>query len=171
MNPLSGFPSNRVRPRLHGHVRDPEDVTARYPIGEVVFFRSAFALIPPLGWLVWQRDLINSVPNEEPRRPFQAGIHRHVADVSEFYGALLPAAPGCHRDRLCVAPHRSGARGLVLKEKVRAYRWTAVGIGFVGVLIMLSPYLSPGCSPAASHPDRRSAPLRRWPAHTAPPEP
>ena len=33
---------------------------------------------------------------------------------------------------------------LLLKETVRAYRWTAVGIGFVGVLIMLSPYLKLG---------------------------
>jgi drug/metabolite transporter (DMT)-like permease len=33
---------------------------------------------------------------------------------------------------------------LLLKETVRAYRWTAVGIGFVGVLIMLSPYLKIG---------------------------
>jgi drug/metabolite transporter (DMT)-like permease len=33
---------------------------------------------------------------------------------------------------------------LVLKETVRVYRWSAVGIGFVGVLIMLSPYLDVG---------------------------
>src|SRR3712207_3237253 len=32
---------------------------------------------------------------------------------------------------------------LLLKEKVRAYRWTAVAVGFVGVMIMLSPYLTP----------------------------
>jgi drug/metabolite transporter (DMT)-like permease len=33
---------------------------------------------------------------------------------------------------------------VILKETVRAYRWTAVVLGFVGVLIMLSPHLSSG---------------------------
>ena len=33
---------------------------------------------------------------------------------------------------------------LVLKERVRIYRWSAVTIGFVGVLIMLSPHLGAG---------------------------
>lgn len=31
---------------------------------------------------------------------------------------------------------------LVLKERVRAYRWSAVSIGFVGVLVMLWPHLN-----------------------------
>jgi drug/metabolite transporter (DMT)-like permease len=33
---------------------------------------------------------------------------------------------------------------LVLKERVRVYRWTAVAIGFVGVIVMLWPYLDIG---------------------------
>jgi drug/metabolite transporter (DMT)-like permease len=33
---------------------------------------------------------------------------------------------------------------VVLKETVRGYRWTAVGIGFGGVLIMLAPHLGEG---------------------------
>ncbi len=33
---------------------------------------------------------------------------------------------------------------LILKERVRIYRWSAVTIGFVGVLIMLSPHLGAG---------------------------
>ena len=33
---------------------------------------------------------------------------------------------------------------LLLRETVRAYRWTAVGVGFLGVLIMLSPRLGAG---------------------------
>jgi drug/metabolite transporter (DMT)-like permease len=31
----------------------------------------------------------------------------------------------------------------MLKERVRIYRWSAVGIGFVGVLVMLAPHLDP----------------------------
>src|SRR5215475_8178670 len=29
---------------------------------------------------------------------------------------------------------------LILKEQVRVYRWSAVAVGFVGVLVMLWPY-------------------------------
>jgi len=36
-------------------------VSASYPTGELVFFRSAFALVPLLAWLAWQGDLINAV--------------------------------------------------------------------------------------------------------------
>ena len=35
---------------------------------------------------------------------------------------------------------------LVLKETVRIYRWTAVAVGFVGVLIMLAPHLAAGAA-------------------------
>jgi drug/metabolite transporter (DMT)-like permease len=33
---------------------------------------------------------------------------------------------------------------VVLKEKVRVFRWTAVGIGFIGVIVMLVPHLDIG---------------------------
>ena len=33
---------------------------------------------------------------------------------------------------------------LILKERVRAYRWSAVVIGFFGVIVMLTPYLDLG---------------------------
>ena len=36
-------------------------VSADYPTGELVFFRSAFALVPLIVWLAWQGDLINAV--------------------------------------------------------------------------------------------------------------
>src|SRR5215467_2881284 len=38
---------------------------------------------------------------------------------------------------------------LILKEKVRAYRWSAVVAGFCGVVVMLWPYLDIGALVAA----------------------
>src|SRR5262249_21298177 len=32
---------------------------------------------------------------------------------------------------------------LLLQERVRVYRWSAVGIGFLGVIVMLAPHLDP----------------------------
>ena len=36
-------------------------VSAAYPTGELVFFRSAFALVPLLAWLGWQGDLVEAI--------------------------------------------------------------------------------------------------------------
>ena len=36
-------------------------VSADYPTGEIVFFRSAFAIVPLIAWLAWRGDLVNSV--------------------------------------------------------------------------------------------------------------
>jgi drug/metabolite transporter (DMT)-like permease len=38
----------------------------------------------------------------------------------------------------------------ILKERVRIYRWSAVSIGFIGVLVMLAPYLDISRSAAAT---------------------
>lgn len=56
---------------------------------------------------------------------------------------------------------------LVLKERVRIYRWSAVTIGFVGVLIMLSPISAP--VPISSDRVRPSAPRSASPAPSARP--
>ena len=45
----------------------------------------------------------------------------------------------------------------VLKERVRVYRWSAVAVGFVGVVVMLWPHLdlaryTSGATTAASRP-------------------
>ena len=39
---------------------------------------------------------------------------------------------------------------LILKEQVHVYRWTAVGVGFSGVILMLSPYLGSHVAMTAS---------------------
>src|SRR5829696_9794930 len=49
-------------------------VSADYPTGELVFFRSAFALVPLLVWLGWQGDLINAVRTNNLRGHLLRGI-------------------------------------------------------------------------------------------------
>jgi drug/metabolite transporter (DMT)-like permease len=41
---------------------------------------------------------------------------------------------------------------MILKERVRIYRWSAVAVGFLGVIVMLAPYLDLGRAAAASGP-------------------
>lgn len=116
-------------------------LTARYPVGEVVFFRSAFALLPLLVWLGWQGDLINSVRTRNIRGHFKRGL---IGTAGMYLGFAALSYLPLH-DSIAIG-YASPLivvilAALLLKEKVRAYRWTAVGIGFIGVLIMLSPYL------------------------------
>jgi drug/metabolite transporter (DMT)-like permease len=119
-------------------------VSASYPTGELVFFRSFFALIPLLLWLGWQGDLINAVRTSNFRGHLTRGAIGSAGMFSGFvalsYLPLHDAIAIGYATPLIVVV----LAALVLKETVRAYRWTAVVIGFVGVLIMLSPHLTAG---------------------------
>ena len=116
----------------------------RYPVGEVVFFRSAFALLPLLVWLKWQGDLINAVRTKNVVGHFKRGF---IGTSGMYLGfAALSYLPLHDAIAIGYASPLIAVilAALLLKETVRAYRWTAVGIGFVGVLIMLSPYMRIG---------------------------
>lgn len=113
---------------------------ARIPAGEVVFFRSAIAVLPVVILVAWQGELRTGLKTS------RVGGHiiRSVVGVSAmalwFFGVQhLPLA-----DALAItyaAPLLTVALAAVLLgEVVRRHRWTAVGIGFIGVLIVLSPH-------------------------------
>ena len=112
-----------------------------YPIGEVVFFRSAFAIAPVVAIYAWRRELEAAV---RMGRPFgHAG--RGLTAIGGMYcnfGALarLPivdaTAISFASPLITVA-----MAALFLKERVRIYRWSAVIVGFIGVLVMLVPHL------------------------------
>jgi len=115
----------------------------RYPVGEVVFFRSFFAILPLCLWLGWNGALINGLRTKNVIGHFKRGF-LGTGGMALGFTALsyLPLhdaiAIGYASPLILVV-----LAAILLKETVRAYRWTAVAVGFVGVLIMLSPYLSP----------------------------
>ncbi len=112
------------------------------PVGEMVFFRASFAFVPLLAWMAFRgipwSTLRTAHPLLHARRAatgvlamftyFSALVYLPVADLT----AIGFASP------LIVVVLAS----LVLGETVRLYRWSAVGLGFVGVIIMLLPHLS-----------------------------
>jgi drug/metabolite transporter (DMT)-like permease len=117
-----------------------------YPVGELVFFRSAFALVPLLVWLKWRGDLVQAVRTSHVSGHFVRGLIGSVSMFSSFVAlSFLPLseaiAIGYAAPLITVV-----LAAVILKETVRSYRWTAVGIGFVGVLIMLSPHLGSGAA-------------------------
>jgi len=117
-------------------------VSADYPTGELVFFRSAFALVPLLAWLAWQGDLINAVRTSNIAGHLLRGLIGTCGMFASFVALSylpLPDAVGIGYAAPLITVVLAA---VVLKETVRAYRWTAVVIGFAGVLIMLTPQLN-----------------------------
>src|SRR3954451_9359946 len=119
-------------------------VSADYPTGEIVFFRSAFAIVPLIAWLAWRGDLVNSVRTSNVGGHLSRGIISSCGMFAGFVAlAYLPLSDAVaigYASPLIVVV----LAALILKETVRAYRWSAVVVGFIGVLIMLLPHLNAG---------------------------
>jgi drug/metabolite transporter (DMT)-like permease len=115
---------------------------ARYPIGEVVFYRSAFAIVPIVIIYALRGELAATVRTE---RPFGQATRGAFSIVGMFcnFGALA-RLPLIEANAISfTSPLISVAlAALFLKERVRIYRWSAVTVGFLGVLVVLAPHLS-----------------------------
>lgn len=121
-----------------------KSIAARYPTGELVFFRSFFALIPLLIWLAWRSELPGALKTSNLRGHMKRGV---IGSTGMFCGfAALQFLPLSDAVALGYAAPLAVVvlAALVLKERVRIYRWSAVTVGFIGVLIMLSPHLAAG---------------------------
>ena len=114
----------------------------RIPPGEAVFFRSFFAIPVIVVWLMWRHELSTGLRTANPMGHVWRGVVGTSAMGLGFAGlGLLPlpevTAIGYAAPLLVVI-----FAAMFLGENVRAFRLTAVAIGLVGVLIVLSPRLS-----------------------------
>jgi len=111
-----------------------------YPEGQVAFFRSLFALIPVLIVFGWRGQLRGALKTKRPSDHLVRGIFSVVGTFCTF--AALARIPIADFTAIAfVAPLITVVLAAVfLKEKVHAYRWSAVLIGFGGVILMLTPY-------------------------------
>lgn len=125
-----------------------KSVDGRVPVGEVVFFRSAFAVPVILIWLALSHDLGTGLKTERLAGHFWRGLIGTAAMGFGFTAvALLPlpdvTAIGYAAPLIVVI---LGA--IFLGETVRLFRISAVLVGFLGVLIILAPRLSLGTESA-----------------------
>ncbi len=114
-------------------------VTGRIPPGEIVFARSFFAIIPIACMLLWQGEIVAALRTERPWRHVTRGIMGLLAMASGFVSLRYLPLPeqmaiGYASPIIVVA-----LAAIVLGETVRIYRWSAVAIGFVGVVVILWP--------------------------------
>lgn len=114
------------------------------PPGQAVFFRSFFALPIILGWLTIRGELSQGWKTNNPVGHFWRGLIGTSAMGLGFAGlGLLPlpevTAIGYAAPLLVVV-----FAAMFLDEKVGIFRISAVMLGMIGVLIVLSPRLSVG---------------------------
>ena len=112
------------------------------PPGQAVFFRSFFAMVVIIGWLVARGNLRTGLKVADPMSHVWRGLVGTTAMGLMFAGlGLLPlpevTAIGYAAPLLVVI-----LAAMFLGEQVRFFRLSAVAIGLLGVLIVLSPRLT-----------------------------
>ena len=123
---------------LSALVRQLSDVT---PVGQLVFFRSACAIPPVLIIYALRGELMEAV---RTNRVF-GQLGRGALSVGGMYTnfSALTRLPLADATAISFASPliTVALAAIILKEKVRVYRWSAVLVGFAGVIVMLIPHL------------------------------
>lgn len=112
------------------------------PMGQLIFFRSFFAILPIILFLASRQELTEGFKTKKPAAHFWRGIVGVCGMGFGFFALTrlpLPEAVaiGYAMPILIVI---FGA--VFLKENVRLYRWSAVAVGLVGVAIIVWPRLT-----------------------------
>lgn len=120
------------------------------PSGQAVFFRSFFALPIIFGWLAMRHELRDGWKTKNPLGHFWRGLVGTSAMGLGFTGlGLLPlpevTAIGYAAPLLVVV-----FAAMFLNEQVGVFRLSAVGVGMIGVLIVVSPRLTVGADIGAT---------------------
>ncbi len=112
------------------------------PAGELAFFRSFFAIIPVVTFLAWRGQLVTGVKTKYPLRHLARGLAGTGGMMFGFYALTqLPFAEATtlnYATPLIIVV----ISALFLDETVRLYRWSAVILGLVGVIIISWPRLT-----------------------------
>jgi drug/metabolite transporter (DMT)-like permease len=122
----------------------------RYPVGQIVFFRSTFAILPVLLIYAWRDELAAAVRTARPLGHVGRGL---ISIGGMFFNfSALARLPIVDATAISFAsPLITVAMAAIfLNERVRIYRWSAVIVGFAGILVMLGPHFDLGSHAGAA---------------------
>ena len=113
-------------------------LSAEYPTQQIVFFRATFGLIPILAILAVRRRF-RDLRTRRLGGQIGRGVLSASAAICFFYAfGQMPLA-----DAYAIAfasPLFVTALSVpMLAERVGRHRWVAVGVGFIGILVILRP--------------------------------
>lgn len=122
-------------------------LVASYSVGQVILIRSVAALVI-LAPFLWRAGLQPIVKAEKPLLQ-AARVFFSTLEVFAFYYAVMYLPLADVMTYWLAAPiYVAAASPFLLGEKVGWRRWTAIGIGFVGVIIALNPSSAMFTAPA-----------------------
>jgi drug/metabolite transporter (DMT)-like permease len=127
---LSAFLITAMSAAVHG-------VAATVPVGQIMFWRSAIALIPILGYMAWRGNFPAALLSRYPRLHATRGLLGAVSMALSFLSlAYLPVANA--QALAYLAPVLSlPMAAFLLREKLSAPIIAAVALGFAGVIALL----------------------------------
>jgi drug/metabolite transporter (DMT)-like permease len=112
------------------------------PAGQIVFFRSFFAIFPIIAFLALRGKLGTAFSTKRPLNHIARGVVGVCAMGLGFFALTRLPLPEAitlnYAQPLLVVVFSS----IFLGEAIRVYRWSAVAVGLVGVLIISWPELT-----------------------------
>jgi drug/metabolite transporter (DMT)-like permease len=117
-------------------------LAGQVPAGEIVFFRSFFAIFPVLALFAWRGELRTALSTRHPFSHIARGVVGVAAMGFGFFALMrlpLPEAITLNYAQPLLVVVFSA---LFLGEAIRIYRWSAVAVGLVGVVIISWPKLT-----------------------------
>ena len=117
-------------------------VAPHVPPGEAVFFRSLFAIPVILIWLGASRELSVGLTVQNPMAHVWRGVVGTTAMGLGFAGLGLLPLPDVTAIGYAAPLMTVVFAAMFLNEEVRLFRLTAVALGMIGVMIVLSPRLT-----------------------------
>lgn len=112
------------------------------PAGQITFFRSAFAILPIILYLAWLRSLTRAFHTNNLFGHFKRGFLGILSMMCGFYGLTLLPLPEFIAIGYASPLMSVVFAALMLGETVRIYRWSAVVVGMMGVVIILWPKMT-----------------------------
>lgn len=119
-------------------------VTAHVPTGQAIFARAFFSLPLILAWIALQGPLMDGLRMARPRMHLLRGLIGTATLGMNFVALSLLPLPEVTTIGFAAPVLTLAFAALVLGERVRLFRWTAVGLGLLGVLVVVWPRLSVG---------------------------
>lgn len=112
------------------------------PVGQLVFFRSLFALVPIVIMLGLRGELIDGFKTKRPLAHIGRGVIGVTGMFLIFFALTRLPLPEATTISYATPMFVVVFSALFLHEKIRFFRWAAVVVGLAGVLIIMWPRLS-----------------------------
>jgi len=110
------------------------------PVGEVVFFRAFFALIPVAAVGAWTVGVGAMVRTAHPFKHIVRSVTGVASMFLNFVALGMISLADLTAFGFAMPIFAVVLAAIFLKERVGRYRWSAVAAGFAGVLVMLFPH-------------------------------